>query len=306
MTATATTAQAATTAASTVRHNPSSSSTVREMQRSSITRDKGAGAKIEENFAVLNSDPEGTDLEFDLKMADGSTLPGWLEFCPETAMLTSDAAQGRGSYEMHLTVTDGDNVSRVVNLTLNVTNTPPEYNGDLEEQEVPYGASMSYSFGDAVFTDPNGDALTYQAFWKVTYTETFIEDGVEHTRTRTALEPLPSWLTFDATTRTFSGTPPQQAIYTVVVRASDPEDAKADGEFLLRARHFPVEYNDTLSDRTAEAGKTVNYTVPATTFTDPNNEALEYSATLSNDPFYLRMVGHLEAIGAYTSVWEEE
>jgi len=30
------------------------------------------------------------------------------------------------------------------------------------------------------------------------------------------------------------------------------------------------------------------------------------SATLSNDPFYLRMVGHLEAIGAYGSVWEEE
>jgi superfamily I DNA and/or RNA helicase len=29
------------------------------------------------------------------------------------------------------------------------------------------------------------------------------------------------------------------------------------------------------------------------------------SATLSNDPFYLRMVGHLEAIGAYGSVWEE-
>lgn len=30
------------------------------------------------------------------------------------------------------------------------------------------------------------------------------------------------------------------------------------------------------------------------------------SATLSNDPFYLRMVGHQEAIGAYGSVWEEE
>ena len=30
------------------------------------------------------------------------------------------------------------------------------------------------------------------------------------------------------------------------------------------------------------------------------------SATLSSDPFYLRMVGHLEAIGAYGSVWEEE
>ncbi len=30
------------------------------------------------------------------------------------------------------------------------------------------------------------------------------------------------------------------------------------------------------------------------------------SATLSNDPFYLRLVGHLESIGAYGSVWEEE
>jgi ATP-dependent RNA/DNA helicase IGHMBP2 len=29
------------------------------------------------------------------------------------------------------------------------------------------------------------------------------------------------------------------------------------------------------------------------------------SATLSNHPFYLRMVAHLEAIGAYSSVWEE-
>lgn len=30
------------------------------------------------------------------------------------------------------------------------------------------------------------------------------------------------------------------------------------------------------------------------------------SATLSGDPFYLRMIGHMEAIGAYGSVWEEE
>jgi superfamily I DNA and/or RNA helicase len=30
------------------------------------------------------------------------------------------------------------------------------------------------------------------------------------------------------------------------------------------------------------------------------------SATLSHHPFYLRMIGHMETIGAYSTVWEEE
>src|SRR5207237_6412072 len=56
---------------------------------------------------------------------------------------------------------------------------------------------------------------------------------------------LPSWLSFDTATRTFSGTPtaPDVGTFTVVVRATDAAGASASASFVLKVvavDHAPV------------------------------------------------------------------
>ncbi|WP_298965654.1 cadherin-like domain-containing protein [uncultured Roseibium sp.] len=91
-------------------------------------------------------------------------------------------------------------------------------------------AAWSFTVPDNVFTDADGDSLTYSAS---------LADG----------SPLPSWLVFDATTRTFSGTPPQgfDSTLSLKVAASDGT-AAAEAEFDLtvtQANAAPEANGDT-------------------------------------------------------------
>ena len=68
------------------------------------------------------------------------------------------------------------------------TNTPPVVAIPLADQEATTGASFTYVIPAAAFTDADGTTLAYTAT---------LSDGGR----------LPSWLTFDPATRTFTGTP---------------------------------------------------------------------------------------------------
>ncbi|MFN7323177.1 MAG: putative Ig domain-containing protein, partial [Sphingomonadales bacterium] len=85
----------------------------------------------------------------------------------------------------------------------NVNDAPVVANA-LPDQSVAEEAVWSYQIPAATFSDVDGDLLTYSAT---------LPDGT----------PLPDWLTFDATTRIFSGTPLQNAlgIFNVLVTVSD-------------------------------------------------------------------------------------
>jgi len=65
------------------------------------------------------------------------------------------------------------------------------------------------------FTDPDGDTLTYSA-------------------TQTSGQALPSWLTFNAATRTFTGTPPVDASdVAITIVAKDPGGLSAQGNLTI-------------------------------------------------------------------------
>jgi hypothetical protein len=68
--------------------------------------------------------------------------------------------------------------------------------------------------------------------------DTFVDDdGNQTLRYSASLKqgnPLPSWLTFDASTRTLSGTPPEAGALTVRITATDSAQASAACQFDLR------------------------------------------------------------------------
>ena len=141
-------------------------------------------------------------------------------------------------------------------------------------------AAFTFTLPAGSFTDPDidiasGDSLSYGAR---------LASGAA----------LPSWLTFDAATQTFSGTPANADVGSLAIRvtATDSFGLKAQGDFRLDVANV----NDTpvlavpIAGQAATQGAAFAFALPAGTFTDPDididiasGDALSYSARLTSD-----------------------
>jgi len=94
------------------------------------------------------------------------------------------------------------------------TDTPPVLAIQTANQNAVVGSAFSLTLPAGTFTDADGDPLTYTAT---------SADG----------SPLPTWLTFNASTRTFSGTPTSANVGTVNIKtsATDPGGLSASETF---------------------------------------------------------------------------
>ncbi|ERN43113.1 hemolysin-type calcium-binding repeat protein [Rubidibacter lacunae KORDI 51-2] len=96
-------------------------------------------------------------------------------------------------------------------------NLPPVVKSPLPEQQVITGELFVFDFAADAFIDPDpGDILTYSAS---------LSGGT----------PLPDWLSFEGVIRTFTGTPPVEAVgeLTVEVEAQDEDGGIASNTFAL-------------------------------------------------------------------------
>lgn len=99
-------------------------------------------------------------------------------------------------------------------------NQPPVVSSPIADQNAYAGASFTYSFPSNTFTDPNaGNVLTYTA-------------------TMSNGSALPGWLKFNASTRTFTGTPTAGSTGTLDIRvtASDGKGGSVSDVFALNIR----------------------------------------------------------------------
>ncbi|PSR55472.1 hypothetical protein AHMF7605_19150 [Adhaeribacter arboris] len=133
----------------------------------------------------------------------------------------------------------------------------------IENRNTPVGSSFSFAVPATTFTDADGDGLTLTAT---------LTDG----------SALPAWLTFNAATKTFSGTPISAAVYPIKVSASDGQ-ATTSTEFTLtvntvNAAPIVVSAPET---QTITAGQIFSFITGS--FSDPNvGDVLSYTASLAN------------------------
>ena len=127
------------------------------------------------------------------------------------------------------------------------------------------GVRFKYQVPEAI--DPDGDALTYEVF----------QGGG-------SFNPLPDWLAFDTSTRTFTGR--QRGIhidtYTIRVYVSDGQ-LTSWAEFTLSVVARPENLPPTaasLADQIAAEDQAFSYVVPE--FSDPDNNPLTYAAALDD------------------------
>ena len=145
------------------------------------------------------------------------------------------------------------------------TNTPPVVAIPPVDQEATTGDVFTYVIPADAFTDADGNPLAYTAA---------LSDGGR----------LPSWLTFDPATRTFTGTPGpgDGGTVRVTVMVSDGTATVSD-EFVLmvmQGNTSPV-VAIPLADQEVMIDVPFTYVVPADAFTDADGNPLTYTAALS-------------------------
>ncbi|RRV10121.1 mannuronan epimerase [Pseudomonas sp. v388] len=130
--------------------------------------------------------------------------------------LTADADGNRFEVALDGNYLDKLTSANFVFATAPTVNQAPVVANPLLDQNATENTPFSYVVPGTSFTDPDNDTLSYTAS---------LADG----------SALPDWLTFDAATRTFSGTPSDSAsgTYAIRITATDASNASVSDNFTL-------------------------------------------------------------------------
>lgn len=187
----------------------------------------------------------------------------WLSFNAATHTFTGTAPSTAFSIAIPVYVVNTNGLSAAEFFSVNIIAAAknPVLAIQTQAQSWTQGQTYTLTLPAGTFTDPGGEALTYSA-------------GISAIGT--------SWLSFNAPTRTFSGTVPAgQTNFSITVTATDTSDLSASESFEVYVATPAT--NPQLTKQTATqnwiAGQSESFTLPSGTFTDPRGEALSYSAT---------------------------
>ncbi|MFK0087405.1 putative Ig domain-containing protein, partial [Pseudomonas sp. NPDC090755] len=163
----------------------------------------------------------GDSLVYSASLANGNPLPGWLSFDPTSRTFSGTPGNADvGSLSLKVTATDGSGakVSSSFTLAIGNTNDAPTLQVELLDQLNGLGQAFAYTLPANTFADVDvGDSLVLSAR---------LVNG----------DPLPAWLTFDAPSRSFSGTPPagtQPGDIGITVTATDSGGLSVSDDFTL-------------------------------------------------------------------------
>ena len=206
------------------------------------------------------TDADGDDLTYDaVQGAAYNPLPDWLTFDTGTRTFTGRQRSVHiDTYTIRVIVSDGQQ-SSWAEFSLTVaerpSNLPPSV-ASLTDQTAIEDQAFSYVVPE--FSDPDGNSLTYTAS---------LEDGAD----------LPGWLSFDATSRTLSGTPleadtPTSHIIRITATDDTTPPLSSSTTFTLTVSEVndaPFPGNDTAS---VEVGGSVDVAVTTLLSNDSDPE----------------------------------
>jgi large repetitive protein len=213
------------------------------------------------------SDPESGALTYTATKTDGSALPAWLSISA-AGVVTGTPPAGFTGMGLSIKVTDNVGLISYGTLSLNASNPPPAYvGGSIPTNFALLGnVGWSYQIPSTAFTNlPVAELLSYSI-------------------TVNGSATLPAWLSFNAGTRTLSGTPPIGTNISIAVYCTDTAGGVAGTSFTLSASNAVPVYNGGFSNRAVVANDPVNW-AHAANFSDANNEALSYRAWIERPAY---------------------
>ena len=207
------------------------------------------------------TDPAGETLTYTATLSSGQALPGWLKFNAVTDSFSGTPPNTAQTLSIKVTATDTSGLSVAETFVATVLGAP-EVTAQTPGQSWAEGKAFSLTLPVNTFTDPQGQHLTYTA-------------------TQQNGQALPSWLQFNATTDTFSGTAPGTA-QTVAIQVSATDTSGLTVSEGFTATVAPVKPAITVTaptpNQTWVDGETVGVTLPASTFTDALGLKMTFAA----------------------------
>ena len=226
-----------------------------------------------------------TDSQFDLLTVSASVvsgpLPGWLNFDAETLTFSGTPTTGDSEFlEIIVTARDAGGLTASVDFNLNVgnVNLAPTVADAIEDQTAKAQEVFNFVIPSNTFSDMNlNDTLTYSVLSLV-------------------IGQLPAWLSFDANTGTFSGTPGDADVGSIdlIVTATDGGGLSATDTFSLTVNEFNV------APEAWPDYATVTYSPPPAV----NSDEFLVNTTTSRDLFNPAVIGL--ASSGFVAVWAHE
>nr|MDZ8049191.1 putative Ig domain-containing protein [Nostoc sp. DedQUE02] len=217
----------------------------------------------------------GDSLTYSATLENGNPLPSWLSFNATTKTFSGTPLnENVGSLNIKVIAKDiaQAQVSDVFVLTVENANDPPELVNEIANQEAIEDTVFNFTISANTFIDVDaGDSLTYSAS---------LENG----------DPLPSWLSFDAATKTFNGTPLNANVgsLNIKVTARDIFGVEVNDDFALTVKNVndAPEAVQAIANLKGVINTQFNFTIPENTFIDVDaGDILTYTAALENgDP----------------------
>ena len=163
------------------------------------------------------ADPDvGDALSYSATLANGEPLPDWLAFNSTTGTFTGTPANADvGTLAVQVTATDraGASIAAAFQIDVGNSNDAPELAFAAANRTAVEGQSLTFSLPHDMFRDADaGDTIVLSAV-------------------RPNGDALPAWLSFNAETQTFSGTPRNGDVGQLDIKivATDRDGARGEG-----------------------------------------------------------------------------
>ncbi|HEY4174075.1 MAG TPA: putative Ig domain-containing protein [Rhodopila sp.] len=217
------------------------------------------------------SDPQGEKLTYTATLANGQALPSWLRFNAAAETFTGTASGTAETLNIAVKATDTSGLSVTDDFSATVVGAPV-VTAAIPRQTWIEDSTVSFTLPANTFTGPQDETQTYTA-------------------TQADGQALPSWLTFDAVTETFSGTAPATAqTVGISVTATDSSGLAASENFTASVQapvvavRPGIAVTDPTPNQTWTDGEAVNLVLPSNTFTDALGVKMSFAAYEMSGP----------------------
>jgi hypothetical protein len=211
-------------------------------------------------------DPAGGVISLSVTQSGGSALPSWLTFDPSTGTFSGTMPAWTTTEGIVVTATATTSGGATAAESFKIYNTPPApvLQHQQNDLRVTYGVAFSATLPANSFSDPAGGTISLSA-------------------TKADGSALPSWVQFNQSTGTLSGTMPiNTATLGIDVWAMSSEGGVTGEGFKFIGSPAAATLNTAMSDIRTTLGAAFSAAMPTPSFTDIYGSSFTYTAQQTN------------------------
>jgi hypothetical protein len=210
------------------------------------------------------ADPDGGSISYAATLTGGNALPSWLNFDTANGTFFGMAPLSATPFNVTVVATTSEGHARAEAFEVYPQVPLPLLSRQQDDIRTVAGQAFATTLPANSFTDPAGGTLSYAAT---------LQGG----------SALPSWLVFDTTTSTLSGTAPTGASNTpIVVVATSSEGYRAAEGFCVYGTVSPPVLAHQQGDVHVGPGQAVSIALTPASFTDPEGGTVSLWARQSD------------------------